>query len=798
MNDLRYALRTLRTSPGFTTVALLTLALGIGGNTAIFSIISATFYRPLPFAEPSRLAAIVKHFKPTDYGQIYVDPPTYLDWTADTNVFSGAALFTGTSANLSTADRPDHVDGTSITPGMFDLLGVRPALGRSFLSDEGTAGRDHVVILSDALWRERFAGHILGRQVSMNGALHTVVGVMPPGFSFPDQAKFWVPLVFDPVADRGNNWVNGIVRLRPGVTVAAADAYLNAVSRRLEQQYPLSNTGVSATLAPLQRLLGVEDAQGFRSILFLMLGAVGFVLLIACANLATLLLTRATTRRHEIGIREALGASRSRLVRQFLTESALVALSGGALGLLVATWALGLFVGAIGQNVEIPYWLKLTIDWRGLFFTAAVALGTGVAVGVLPALRATRFDVRGALQEGARGSGRGIRGGRLRSGLVVAEVVLAMVLVVAAGLLIRTVVSLAQVDPGFDAAHAFTAYVDLGGSRNEEVRARSVFFSEFTKRIEALPGVRAAGAINLIPLRGINYEGVKIEGQTDSPEPPLVSAIAGHYVRALGLGLREGREFTEAEDERGGLVAMINATMARHYWPRVSALGRRFRFGRDPAAPWWTVVGVAPDIKQGSLAGGVRDQVYVPRSQRYSSMGMSAIVRTAGDPMRAVAMVRSELARIDPAVTLNDIRPMQDIVWRSFWDKRLYGGMFSIFAAVGLMLAAIGIYGVIAYAAAQRTHEIGVRIALGAAQRDVLRLVVGQGVRLAAAGVGVGAVGAIGLTRALSSLLYGVSPLDPVSFVVTALLLGAVAMLASYVPARRATKVDPMVALRYE
>jgi len=354
------------------------------------------------------------------------------------------------------------------------------------------------------------------------------------------------------------------------------------------------------------------------------------------------------------------------------------------------------------------------------------------------------------------------------------------------------------VDPGFDAAHAFTAHVALAGPHYATVRGRGAFFNELTRRLEALPGVSAVGAINLIPLTGINYEGVAVEGRDDASETALVSAVEGHYTRALGIALREGREFTEAEGERGGHVVIINETMARHYWPRESPLGRRIRFGRDPAAPWWTIVGVSPDLKQGSLAATVQHQVYVPYAQRYSAWVLSVIVRTAGDPMSAVAMVRAELARIDPTVVLDDIRPMQAVVRRSYWDRRLYGSMFSIFASVALLLAAIGIYGVMAYSVAQRTHEIGVRIALGAERRDVLRLVVRQGLGLALAGVAVGALAAAALTRALVSLLFGVGPLDFVSFGGTAMLLAGVAVLASYLPARRATRVDPMVALRYE
>jgi putative ABC transport system permease protein len=801
LQDIRYALRTLRRSPGFTTVALLTLAIGIGANTAIFTIISALFNRPLPFADPGRLAAIVKHFKPTDAGQIYIDPPSFVAWTADTGVFQGAALIAGGSANFSTTEQPEHVEGNQISVGTFGLLGIQPALGRGFLSDDATPGRDHVVILSDGLWRRGFAAdpHVLGQQVRLDGVPYSVIGVMPPGFAFPYQAEFWTPRAFDPSEGRGNNWVNGLVRLHEGVTVAQANAYLEVVSRRLERQYPTSNTGVGASIAPLRRLLfRGADPGDFRPTFLLMLGAVGFVLLIACSNLAGLLLTRASTRQHEIAIREALGASRRRLIQQLLTESGLVAAGGGALGLLVTMWTLGLFESAVGQNFDLPYWLAFTIDARALVFTVIMSLGTGMAVGALPALRATRRDVRGALQEGGQGSGArgGARASRLRGSFVIAEVALAMVLLVGAGLLIRTVVGLGRVDPGFDAAHALTARLPFGGPRYSAARARGAFLNDLARRLEALPGVQAVGAANLLPLGTINWEGARIEGRDDSSRTTLVSTVAGHYLRAMGIPLLQGRDFTASETELGEPVAIINETMAHRYWPRQSALGRRIRFGTD--ASWRTIVGIFRDAKQGSLQAAVRDQVYIPYGQQYSWSTMSLIARTASDPLQVVGMARAELARLDPNLPLYDVQSLETVVRRSYWDRRLYRSMFSVFASVALFLAAIGIYGVIAYAVAQRTHEIGVRVALGATRRDVMRLVVGQGLGLALAGVGVGALGAIGITRLLASLLYGVGPLDPVSFGGMAVVLAGVALLASYLPARRAARVDPMVALRNE
>src|SRR2546430_2866853 len=548
---LRYALRQLARSPSFTTVAVLTLAIGIGANAAVFSIINALFYRPLPFAEPERLALIVKHFSPSDRGQLYVDPPSLVDWTTDTSVFQGVALITGAAVNLNTADQPERVGGNAISVGTFELLGVRPAIGRSFFGDDTVPGRDHVVILSDALWRRHFGAdpRVLNQQVRMEGVPYTVIGVMPPGFGFPFRAEFWMPRLFDLRAGRGNNWVNGIVRLRTGVAVAQANARLGTISQRLAQQYPKSNAGVSASLATLRRL-SFDDLDDIRTTFSIMLSAVGLVLLIACANLVNLLLARATARSHELGIRATLGASRTRLVRQLLTESALVAAGGGALGLLVALWGLDLFRVTVQAHRELPYWLAFSFHRAGLRFTAVVSLATGLAVGALPALRSARPDLRGMLQEGGRSSSLGARASRIWSAFVVAEVALTMVLLAGAGLLIRTVVLLARVDPGFDVARAFVARVPLGGVRYAPPRARGVFLNELARRVEALPGVAAAGAVNLAPLGGVNWESAQNEGQGDSSPVTFLTSVAAQYFPALRLPLPGGRGVTETEDGR--------------------------------------------------------------------------------------------------------------------------------------------------------------------------------------------------------------------------------------------------------
>ena len=799
--DLRYTLRTLAKSPGFTAVALITLGIGIGANTAVFSILNTLFYRPLPFSEPQHLGSIVKHFSDSPEGQIYIDPPSFMDWTADSSVFEGAALIASGSVNVSDGDNLERVEGTQISAGAFTLLGVRPALGRSFVDEEDLPGSNELVILSDALWKSHFGADpsVLGKQLSMNGNPYTVIGVMPPGFAFPHQSEFWTPLSFDPREGRGNNWVNGFVRLRRGVTTAVANAHLTAVSRQLAEQYPNTNKGVTASVEPLQHLLfGGMDPGKLSNIFALMQGAVGFILLIVCANLMNLLLTRATARRHEMAIRAALGASRPRLARQLLTESGFLAVLGGALGILVTTWLLALCTDVIRTRFAAPPWLQFVIDWRTLLFMVIATVLTGLAIGVAPVLSIAQAELRGALHEAGRTSGPGVRVNRIRAGLIVAEVALATVLLTGAGLLIRTVVGLSSVDPGFDWAHTVTVRIPLEGGRYQSAAVRGGFFNEVTRRFETLPGVEAVGATNLLPVGTINGDDAEIDGYGDSARAVLVSSVTGHYLRALGIPPVEGREFTESETERGDLVAIVNQTMAQHYWPQGSALGRRIRFRRDPPGFWRSVVGVSRDITQGQLQNGKQDQVYIPYGRQYSWSSMSFVVRSTGDPNRVVGMLRPELRLADPSVPLDDVRSMDDLIRRSFGDRRLYATMLSILAGVALLLAAIGIYGVMGYAVVQQTRQIGVRIALGAKPRDVLQLVVGQGMKLAGAGAAVGLLGALVVSRTLRSLLYGVNPADPVSLLVATIPLVAAALLATLLPAWRATHVDAVVALRHE
>lgn len=799
--DIRYALRSLSRGRGFAVVAIACLALGIGATTTIFSLVNAYYLKPAPFAQPDRLAKVTEYWRQFGAEQWAVAPLNFLDWTSDTSIFEDAAMYQHAGWVLGDGDAPEVVGGERVTPNLFTLLGVRPALGRTFASVEGTAGRDHVVILSDGLWRRRFAAdpHVVGRTVLLDGTPYTVVGVMPRSFAFPGNAALWAPLTIRLATEtRGNNSVAAVVRLRPGVTIEQADAHVRAVSRRLEAEYAEANTGLIAHVRPFRDRL--TDPAPIRTVLLIMLGAVGFVLLIACVNVANLSLARAITRQRELAIRAALGARRRRLVRQLLTESVLVALAGGALGVLIAMWSLDLIWRVPSVSRGVPPWQTFDIDWRVLLFTLVVSLGTGIVFGTLPAMRATRPDLHDALKDGARGAGAGARTNQLRSALVVVEVALSLVLLVGAGLLIRSAVRLESVDPGFDTAHLLVARVALGGTRYDAASARPAFFGDLMRRLEALPGIEAATATSLVPLQATVGRTISVEGQVSRPggEPvDYYSVVTAHYFGALGIPVLSGRSFTEQEVEAGGNVAIINRAMARHYWNGADAVGRRIRFGTDSTRPWLTVVGVVPDVRQRGLDRPPGDQLYVPHAMD-TGWGMSLLIRTSGDPAAAMEMVRREIARADPAIAVSSIAPMREVMRRSFAESHLLTSMFGAFAAVALFLAAVGIYGVIAYAVTQRAHEIGVRMALGAERRDVLRLVVKQGLAFAVAGVAVGVVGASAVTRTLTSLLYGVSPLDPATFAVTSLLLAGVALLASYVPARRAARVDPVTALRSE
>ena len=798
LSDIRYALRSLAKTPGVTLIAILTLGLGIGATTTVFSCVNALFLRPFPYADSYRLAAIRSDNPSRGWVGGSVSYPNFVDWQAQARSFTGLAAHGGQSFNMSGGDEPERLEGEAITWNMFGLLGLKPAMGRDFVPDDGREGAAPVTILSAGLWERRFGADsaILGRAINLNGVPYTVVGILGPPIQFPDDAKLWVPIARSPTERRGMNSLNVIGRLADGVSFAAADAEIKGIAARLEQQYPEENAEWTASVVPLR----TEEANDYKTVLQVMMGAVGFVLLIACANVANLQLSRAAARHREMAIRAALGAGRMRIVRQLLTESILLSLAGAAFGIVIALWGLDLIVAAVPSDK--PFWMVFTIDGRVLAFTAAVAVGTGVLFGLAPIWQAGRVDVHASLKEGSRGSGTGGARQRLRHSLVVAEVALSMVLLVGAALMIRTFLQLQRVDPGFDRRNVLASWVVMAGPRYDAMLSRAAFLDQVLPRLRALPGVTAAAASQAPPLsQSSSSSSFTIEGWSTRPGERLEGnwqSVTAGYVTFLGIPMLGGRDISAQDVRDSSLVAVINKTMAEHYWAGQDAVGKRFRFGSDePDSPWFTVIGVAGDVRHEKLGAPPEDQFYIPYTQA-AYRGMMLMVRTSGEPAALAAAMRREVAAVDPQLPLFEQKTMEAMFRFSMWEQRLYGAMFGSFAAVALLLAAVGLYGVMAYMVTLRTHEIGIRMALGAQRRDMLRMVVRRGITLAALGVSIGLVGSFAVTGVLRGFLYGVSATDPLSFIGIPLVLSLVAFLASWIPARRATRVDPMLALRYE
>ena len=795
LQDLRYAARMLLRSPGFALVAILMLALGIGANTVIYSLVDGILFRPLPFPESERLVSVSQAKPSRGWHENPLSYPNFHDWRAGSRSLTLAA-YTGNAFNLAGGERPEHVTGASVSASLFQVMGVSPQLGRGLLPEEDREGGKPVVVLSNELWRSHFGADpsIVGKTVRLDGEARTVVGVMPSGFDFPAQTQLWVPLALSPTEGRGGNYLRVVGRLQPGVSHQRAEAELNAVAQRLEQEYPASNSGWRAEVISF-REAGIGDG---RMALYLMMGAVGFVLLIACANLANLLLARGAIRQREIAVRAALGAGRGRIVRQLLSESVLLGLLGGALGLLLASWGVAALRAIFPPS--IPSWVTPAINVRVLLFTTVLAGGTALLFGVVPALRAVRTDVQTTLRSAGRGSGGTPERGRLRNALVVGQIALSLVLLVGATLLIRSFLQLQDVPPGFQREGVVAARLALAGPEYEGDLQRIAFWNDLVDRVHAIPGVQAVGAVSTVPLRGSYTAGVVVEGKDVPPgdEPSTqFQLIAGEYLQTLRIPLLRGRSLTAAETmDTSAHLALVGATAARHLWPGVDPLGKRFRLtGGDSV--WHTVVGVGGYIRQGSLAEETRNQVYIPFGSR-ADRGMIMLVRTSGPTAAAIPLIRRAVSSVDPNLPIYDAKSLNQISRESLWSERLLGWLFSSFAAIALVLAVTGVYSVMAFLVTQRTHEIGVRMALGARQGEVLRLVLRRGLMLTIFGVAVGIAGAFAVTRLLAGLLYGVQPTDPATFVGVSLLLPTVALLAAFLPARRATRVDPMIALRAE
>jgi putative ABC transport system permease protein len=801
MQDLRLGLRLLRTQPGFTLAAVVTLALGIGATTLIFSVANAVLLRPLPFPEADRIVRLEERHRGDAAGSNF-SYANFLDLGRETTTVAHLAAARFGSVSLTDGNEPEQVGSLSVSAGYFAALGVTPAHGRVFLPEEDTPGRDDVVLLSHALWRRRYGADagLIGRQIKLGAVPVTVVGVLPPGlrqgYPFAGQYDVWRPLVATGALrdNRRSHLLGVIARLRPGRTPAQAQAELSIVARAIEQQSPGIDPDLGVRVSGLQARM----VEPLRPALLVFLCAVGLVLLVACANVANLLLARAATREKEMALRAALGAGRLRLARQLLTESLLLAALGGAAGLLLAAWGAGLV--ATLDPVSFPRIDEVSLDARVLLFALLVSLVTGVLFGLAPVLQLPKLRLYEPLKAGGR-TARGAARRGLRQSLVVTEVALALVLLVGAGLLANSFYRLMQVERGFDPANVLTVNLTLPNSKYPEPAQQTAFLQEVLERVSAIPGVRAAGLISTLPFEGGPATDFEIEGRPLAPGEPEPMAdiriVDANYFRALAVPLRQGRAFTARDTAAAPRVMIINEELARRYWPNENPLGRRVTM-KDWGEPLTgEVVGVVGDVKADSLSAAVRPMIYWPYPQ-FPGPFNSLVLRTAGDPHGVASAVKEQIRAADREQPLSNLRTMEAVIAASVAPQRLNMLLLGVFAAVALALAAVGIYGVIAYTVAERTHEIGVRMALGAGRGDVLRLIVGQGLKLVLSGVGAGLAAAFGLTRLLGKLLFGVSPTDPLTFVCVSLGLVAVALLACYLPARRATKVDPLSALRHD
>ena len=802
-SDVRFAWRALRKAPGFTAVVVLTLALGIGANAAIFSVVNAVVLRPLPYTDATRLMVVWGNLHRPGVEEIPASAGEYVDYRNGARALEHIAAYDTLGVNLTGMGEPERVEGAIVSASLFPLLGATAQLGRTFAAAEEQPGHEQVAILSHALWTRRFRADpaIVGRMVEVDGRPVEIVGVMPAAFRFPDETiEIWRPILLDAEAlsadNRGSHGLTVLARLKRGVTRAQARADLDAVGAAFRARFPGNyRNGFSAIVRPLQDEIVGDTSRA----LFVLLGAVGLVLLIACANVANLLLARAASRRKEIALRTALGASRWRIVQQLLTESVLVALAGGALGLLLAFWGVAALVAAAPDS--IPRLREVGVDGRVAGFTALVSLATGVLFGLAPAIRASRAGLHETLKEGGRTSAAHGRAGRL---LVISEIALSLVLLVAAGLLIRSFARLQDVRPGFEPARLLTFRLSLPESRYATFDKGDAFFDELCARLRADPEVRGVAATSVLPFSGQGgsrsflIEGRPAPRPEDSTEEQLRIVTDGFF-RTMGIPVVKGREFTPRDSLAAPRVAVINEALARKLFPGEEPIGQRVAFDKGTSR-WYEIVGIAGNIKHRGLDARDRPELYVPYRQplldSWTVRPMYLTVRTAGDPLTAVAAVRHEVSALDPDQPISDIRTMEERITRSLTGRRFNMVLLGIFAALALILAAIGIYGIVAFAVTERTHEIGLRLALGAQRGDVVAMVVRQGMTMTLIGTAAGIAAALALVRVMSGLLFGVSAADPVTFVSIPLLLALVSLAACYIPARRATRVDPLIALR--
>lgn len=791
--DLRYSVRMLLQSPAFSLIVIVTLALGIGANTAIFSLINELILRPLPFPQPDRIVRV-------PYGSSY---PDFQDWKERSNLLEEFGGIRPQFFDLTQGAEPERLNGALVSGNFFSLLRVQPAIGRTIRASDDVPGGEHVILLSHVFWRTRLASNPdpVGNTISLSGTSYRIIGVMPEDFEVPHlKAEMWAPIQVESPGEttaRGAHTMAGISRLKPGVTLQQAQSEMNNIMASLRKLYPEENAERTIVLVPWQKHL-VADAEPR---LWMLLGAVGFVLLIAVTNVSGLLLARAGGRGREIAIRRALGAGRLRLIRQLLMESIVLAFVGGALALLVAPWISQLIFTLNPGSVIEPRTIQ--VDAPVLIFTSAVAIFAGILFGLFPALHATRPDLNDLLKEGARGSdGRSTQ--RLRSAMVIAELTLALVLLIGAGLLIRSFGLLSGVDPGFKSQQLLTANITLPLNRFADIPKRTMFFQQALEKVAALPGVESASFNSELPFgTGGVFHNLAVEGVTveTGHEPEIYSrSISPDFFRTLNIPLRKGRYFTDADKANAPLVAIVNESMVRAIFHGEDPIGKRVMWARSEQPLWMTIVGVVADIRAFSLDADDQPAIYAPfaQEQQFWKSWLNLIVRSSVDPNTLLAPIRRAVSEVDPTIPVADIQTMDHLIGASFSDRKFYMVLLGSFAGLALFLAALGIYGVISYSVNRRVHDLGVRMALGARRSDILRLVIGQALKLTAGGLALGLLASVFLSRFLKSLLYAIAPTDLITFVAVSVVLGIVALLASYLPARRASSVDPVIALRYE
>ena len=792
--DVRYCVRSLAKSPGFAILAILALALGIGANTAIFSVVNGVLLRPLAYGDPSRLVVILHE------GQWPVSPDDYLDWRRQSRSFQQMGAAQVWSAALTGGEHAEELPGMQVSPNMFSILGVPPLQGRTFEAGDDQPARGHVAVLSYQLWQRRFGADpkIVGHEINLNGESYTVNGVMPESFHFAPfwatNVEVWVPLLLvKRLYDRGGRSLRIFARLRDGVPLQQAQADIDVICRRLAQQYPATNTDMTAQVIPLQE----KVVANIRPTLLVLLGTVGFVLLIACSNVANLMLVRANAKKKETAVRLALGSSRWRVIRQSLVESILLSVAGAAVATVIASWGIAGLIASLPAG-SLPRLDDVGIDKTVLLFTVLIALATGVVCGLAPALRAFRTDLQESLKSGGRGSTAGRSEHRTRALLVISEVALALVLLVGAGLMLRTFQHLQAVDPGFDPHHVLTLEVAAGGRAYPTGPGRIRFFEQLRTRLEALPRVESVSLINHLPISGDIWTlGIIIYGRPDPPPAQQPTAayrvVQPGYFATMKIPMLQGRDFDNHDIRDTTPVAIVNEALAKHHWPGAPAIGQRLRLG----ANWMTIVGVIKNVKQTDWTEKPEDEIYLPHAQSDANFSfMTVVMRAHGDPLSLRKPVEEQVRSLDKDVPIAHVQSMEQVIADKLWRGRLAMTLLGLFAAVAVSLAALGIYGAISYSVSQRTGEIGIRMALGARSADVLRMILLQGLAVVGVGITVGLFGAWILTRTLGSLLYGVTARDPVTFIAVPIILIALSVVACCLPALRASKVDPVTALK--